>query len=281
MGRRRRERAGERLRPAAPRPSSTPVTGGRGPAPRATEGRGRTPRAPPGAAAVLRAPPGRRTVASRLEQEEEGGAASAAMAERDCGRGGRSWCRHGRAGVGGGAVDAAAAEPKEGGGAAGATMAEREEGAELPALPWPSGRRGTERAPPWPSGLVGGGGAGEGRRRRWHRPVEGGGGVRPPPRRRRRGRTPVAAAQAELAVGGRRGRRPMGPRVRRGEWIRRKRGKKGEKKKIRGEKGKKKKLTEKYKKGQFRQFTTSPQLVELFCQTFSKTTSTPHKKPLH
>ena len=175
-------------------------------------------------------------MASRLEQEEEGGAAGATMAERDCGRRGTELAPQRPSGSRGGAVDAAAAEPKEGGGAAGAAMAEREEGAELPAPPWPSGRRGMERAPPWPSGLVGGGGAGEGRRRRWHRPVEGGGGVRPPPRRRRRGRTPVAAAQAELAVGGRRGRRPMGPRVRRGEWIRR-RGKKGEKKKIRGEKG--------------------------------------------
>ena len=86
----------------------------------------------------------------------------------------------------------------------------------------------------------------------------------------------------ELAVGGRRERRLMGPRVRRGEWIRRRRKKeKGEKKKIRGEKEKKKKLTEKYKKGQFRHFTVSIHRVKPFCQTFFKTALTPLEKPLH
>ena len=35
------------------------------------------------------------------------------------------------------------------------------------------------------------------------------------------------------------------------------------------------------KKEQFRYFTTSIQLVELFCQTFFKTTSAPPEKPLH
>ena len=68
--------------------------------------------------------------------------------------------------------------------------------------------------------------------------VAGGGGLGLGGGRRRRGDGVVEAEveggsywAAELAVGGRRERRPMGPRVRRGEWIRRRREKKERKRK--------------------------------------------------
>jgi len=95
-------------------------------------------------------------VALRLEQEEEDRAAGAALAERDCGRRGTELAPQRPSGSRGGAVDAAAAEPKEGGGAAGAAAPEREEGAELPASPRPSRTRGAVLpAAPWPCGRRG------------------------------------------------------------------------------------------------------------------------------
>ena len=64
------------------------------------------------------------------------------------------------------------------------------------------------------------------------------------------------------------------------EWIRwRRGGRKGRGKEK--EEEKKSKEKKKKKKGQFRYFTISPQLVELFCQTFSKMTLALPEKPLH